>query len=130
MGVSIWEGGKAERLAATLELINTKLESKNGYLAMLNGNVEPDIPVGDTVAEITINRINSLVIGGNTVYYITADNGQHFELYVTVNTSVVPFIEENDTVEVCYYQENGLNKITQIRIIEKVNDNQDTDLGG
>ena len=73
---------------------------------------------------ITVSDLTSVVINGNTVYYLLAEDGGKYELYVTVDVSTVPFIKKGDRLEVSYYSEEGLNRITEVKILKpEINEN-------
>ncbi|MBR3350949.1 MAG: hypothetical protein IKG35_02385, partial [Erysipelotrichaceae bacterium] len=48
----------------------------------------------------------------------TEDN-QRFELPVTVDLSIVPFINEGDTLAVKYYIADNLNKVVQVELVSE-----------
>ncbi|MBQ4252732.1 MAG: hypothetical protein II704_06770 [Erysipelotrichaceae bacterium] len=94
------------------------------YLKMINGDDVPPVPSSDQHGVITVSDLTSVVINGNTVYYLLAEDGGKYELYVTVDVSTVPFIKKGDRLEVSYYSEEGLNRITEVKILEpEINEN-------
>ena len=92
------------------------------YLKMMDSSTDPSKP-DETIPKefktdiITIKKINQIMVEGNTVYYITSDTGLRFELPVTVDLSIVPFITEGDTIKVEYYNTNNLNKVVSVEIV-------------
>lgn len=92
------------------------------YLKMMDSSTDPSKP-DETIPKefltdiITIKKINQIMVEGNTIYYITSDTGLRFELPVTVDLSIVPFITEGDTIKVEYYNTNNLNKVVSVEIV-------------
>jgi hypothetical protein len=89
------------------------------YLKMLNGNV-PDNPDDQPkelyTSTITIATINNILVDGNTIYYVLSTDLDKYEIPATVDLSIVPFMQEGDTIKVTYYtNENGLNIVTKIQ---------------
>ena len=96
------------------------------YLKMLNGNVPvtPDDP-DDTpkelfTATITVGTINSVLVDGNTIYYVLSTDQDKYEIAATVNLSIVPFIKEGEDYKVTFYStEEGLNIVTKIQYVNE-----------
>ena len=67
--------------------------------------------------EITINSIISAIIDGNTYYYITDTDNNRYSLSIKVNTSLIPFLSNDDKVEIKYRENNNINEIIDIKTI-------------
>ena len=67
--------------------------------------------------EITINSIISAIIDGNTYYYITDTDNNRYSLSIKVNTSLIPFLSDDDKVEIKYRENNNINEIIDIKTI-------------
>ena len=74
------------------------LEAQNDYISKLkNGNIDSDEIKSET-AEGIIEKINAVVIEGNTIYYIKlADNDKIYTAKVTVS-DLLPFTEKGQSV--------------------------------
>ncbi len=74
------------------------LEAQNDYISKLkNGNIDSDEIKAET-AEGIIEKINAVVIEGNTIYYIKlADNDKIYTAKVTVS-DMLPFTEKGQGV--------------------------------
>lgn len=74
------------------------LEAQNDYISKLkNGNIDSDEIKAET-AEGIIEKINAVVIEGNTIYYIKlADNDKIYTAKVTVS-DLLPFTEKGQSV--------------------------------
>ena len=74
------------------------LEAQNDYISKLkNGNIDSDEIKSET-AEGVIEKINAVVIEGNTIYYIKlADNDKIYTAKVTVS-DLLPFTEKGQSV--------------------------------
>ena len=74
------------------------LEAQNDYISKLkNGNIDSDEIKSET-AEGVIEKINAVVIEGNTIYYIKlADNDKIYTAKVTVS-DLLPFAEKGQSV--------------------------------
>ncbi len=55
---------------------------------------------GKTMEEITIGTISTVIIDGNTYYYIVDTNGDKYRVSVKVNEEVIPFIKVGDTIKI------------------------------
>lgn len=102
------------------------------YLKMLKGGYTPSTPGGDeptpvdpgtdnTLKEdtITIQTISSVIVDGNTVFYVLSTYNEKYEIVANVDLSVVPFLKEGDTLQIVYYEgTNGLNIVTKVKMME------------
>jgi len=79
-----------------------------------NANLEND---GNTLnkKEITINAISSVIIDGNTYYYIMDEDNQKYRVSIKVNSSLLPFLKVGSKVEVSYNKEQDVIDIIEIK---------------
>ena len=63
--------------------------------------------------EITIKEISTVVMDGNTYYYITDTDDLLYVASIKINSDLLPFIKVNDKVKI-NYQENKVNNIVTI----------------
>lgn len=69
--------------------------------------------IGDTLSEeFKISNITSVVIEGTTHYYIS-DSNNFYKVSVTVDESILPFLQSGDTIKVTYI-DGDLREITTI----------------
>ena len=66
---------------------------------------------GKTLEEITISTINTVIIDGNTYYYIVDTNGEKYRVSVKVNEEIIPFIKVGDKIKI---DSTDLNDIKEI----------------
>ncbi len=107
------------------------------YLKMMNGGNDPVKPDdGDDAdreykaAVIKVVKFNTVLVDGNTVYYLITEDNQRFELPVTVDLSIVPFINEGDTLAVKYYTSDNLNKVVQVELVSETKPQQPVEGNG
>lgn len=76
----------------------------NNYLnnANLSGGV------ANNTKEIIVKSISSVMIDGNTYYYIEDMDNQKYKVSIKINSNKLPFIDVGDTIEISY------NKITEV----------------
>ena len=64
--------------------------------------------------EITINEITSVIIDGNTYYYIVDKDNNKYRVNIKVNSSKLPFIKVGDKLLISY-SEKTIREITSIK---------------
>lgn len=63
--------------------------------------------------EITISKISTALIDGNTYYYITTVENERYRVSIKVEENILPFIMPNIKLNVTY-KENTINEIVKI----------------
>ncbi len=64
---------------------------------------------------ITIKSISSVVIDGNTYYYIEDTNNNKYKVSIKVNNSLLPFLNVGSVVEISYNREQTVIDIVSIK---------------
>ena len=90
-------------------------KAADNYLANFEG--ERDISK-DKVKQVTIQNLHTVIIDGNTNYYFESDK-QKYRVSIKVNPSLLPFIQNGDSVSITYAQETDLIEIEKIEYVEK-----------
>ena len=96
---------------------NTQTEAKQEYIKLLKQNGITggnNAPTDDTApsADVTVTDIRIVAVGGESVAYITANDGYLYKQSIASDESVM-LIGEGDTLKVSYYETN-VKKIRQI----------------
>ena len=78
-----------------------------------NANLTIDNEVNATKS-ITIKNINSVVIDGNTYYYIQDTNNQKYKVSIKINSDLLPFLKSGDEVEISYLKEQDIIDLIKI----------------
>ena len=63
--------------------------------------------------DIVVKNITSAVIEATTYYYIYDTNGDKYIASIKLSDSL-PFVKENDTISVSYYETEGIKEIIRI----------------
>ena len=70
--------------------------------------------VANNSKEIIVKAISTAIIDGNTYYYIIDNDNQKYKVSIKINSSLLPFINVGDKIEVSY------NKISDVIDIVKI----------
>ena len=84
-------------------------KARDNYLKLV-GNKK-----SDTLTDVTISTIETVIIDGNSYYYITDVNGDKYRVSIKVNEEVIPFIKVGDTIKVDF---TG-NEVKEIHSLSK-----------
>ena len=88
------------------------------YLKMYYGEIPDDgddIPEDLTTRTIEVESVSSILVEGNTVYFISATDGSKYQMNAGLDLSIVPFIQEGDKLKVTFYTiDNDLNVVTKV----------------
>ena len=82
----------------------------NNYL----NNANLGSGVANNSKEIIVKAISTAIIDGNTYYYIIDNDNQKYKVSIKINSSLLPFINVGDKIEVSY------NKISDVIDIVKI----------
>jgi hypothetical protein len=82
----------------------------NNYLNNANLGSE----VANNSKEIIVKAISTAIIDGNTYYYIIDNDNQKYKVSIKINSSLLPFINVGDKIEVSY------NKVSDVIDIVKI----------
>lgn len=63
---------------------------------------------------ITIKELLPVMINGTSYYYITDEDNNRYRASIKINEELLPFLKENDKVEIKYKEEAKLRQITKI----------------
>ncbi len=74
------------------------------------------IHVGDKTnsRDITIRKINSVIIDGNTYYYIEDMESKRYKLSIKINKDRIPFINVGDTLKVFFNEEKEVTDVIKV----------------
>ena len=74
------------------------------------------IHVGDETnsRDITIRKINSVIIDGNTYYYIEDMESKRYKLSIKINKDRIPFINVGDTLKVFFNEEKEVTDVIKV----------------
>ena len=64
--------------------------------------------------DITVVEINSVIIDGNTYYYIIDENNNKYRVSIKVNSNILPFVRIGDHLKVTY-SEKAVREISSIK---------------
>ena len=62
---------------------------------------------------ITINSIKSVVIDGNTYYYIVDEDNNKFKVSIKVSKDILPFLNSGDSIKATY-EEKDVSEIVKL----------------
>lgn len=83
------------------------------YLKMMGISTEEPHELTD--ATIIVKSTSSVVVDGNTYYYIVSDTDERYSIKVSIDLSVTPFIEVGNSYQVEYYHDGKINVIMSIK---------------
>ncbi len=67
--------------------------------------------------KITIKEITSVIIDGNTYYYLVDREDGHYRVSIKVNSDILPFIKTGETYIVNYINNNSIKEIIDIKSV-------------
>ncbi len=67
-----------------------------------------------TNKDITISNIKTVVIDGNTTYFITDTENKKYKASINVSESILPFLNTGDSIKISYIEEKELTEIKTI----------------
>ena len=85
-------------------------KAKENYLKLV-GNTNTD-----NMQEIVVKDINTVIIDGNSYYYIIDSEDNKYRVSIKVNEEVIPFIKNGDTIKVNYTQSSSIKEIHSLTI--------------
>ena len=86
------------------------IKAKDNYLK--NSNISSDTELFEET--ITIKTINTVLIDGNTYYFIEDSNNNRYKASIKVNEDTLPFINIGSTLKITYSKNNTINEIIEI----------------
>lgn len=78
------------------------------------GDAELDNSENKDKTTIQIKEIIPTMISGTSYYYIIDENNERYRVSIKENEELIPFLKENDEVEIEYKKENSIRKIVKI----------------
>ncbi len=84
-------------------------KAKDNYLKILGTNY-----VSDMEKEIVVSSINTVLIDGNTYYYLTDNTGLKYRVSIKVNEELLPFLKVNDKITISY-KDADLKEILSVK---------------
>lgn len=63
---------------------------------------------------ITIEDIKDVVVDGNTYYFILSYDGEKYSVEASINLAITPFMDEQESYTVSYYNDGTINIIEKI----------------
>lgn len=105
-----------QKVSVTDASLGIKKAAEN-YLKLFNSEPEKEEEKEFMTAEITVSRIASVIVDGNTYYMLMDDSQNIYALKASIDLAVTPFIEEGKRYEIKYYfdKANNIDQITEIR---------------
>ncbi len=100
-----------QRVSVTDAALGIKYGAEQ-YLKMMG--ISTDEPHELINATITIQQVTSVVVEGNTYYYIITETDEKFSIKASVDLSVTPFMSAGDNYQVDYYYDGQINVIMKI----------------
>ena len=79
-----------------------------------NSNITIDTEA-NTTKNITIKTISSVVIDGNTYYYIIDKDDKKYKASIKLNTNLLPFLTSGNQVEISYLKEQDVIELIAIK---------------
>ncbi len=67
-----------------------------------------------TTEDITISKITSANIDGNTYYYIVATNGKKYRLSIKLGELTIPFLSVGDTINISYSSTKDIIEVSKL----------------
>ena len=64
---------------------------------------------------ITIKQITNAIIDANTHYFINDTNNKNYKVSIKIDESLLPFLKENDSINIGYIKEESLTIILEIK---------------
>ncbi len=86
-------------------------KAKDNYLS----NVEIEDETEIIKKEITISKINEVIISGNTIYYIEDLENNKYKVSIKANEDLLPFVEEKDILEIEYKKDSEVIEIIAVK---------------
>ena len=78
------------------------------------GDIQVEIGDSTLSKDITIRKISSIVIDGNTYYYIEDTDSKRYRISIKVNKELLPFIGVQDKIKVYYNEENNVIEVIRV----------------
>ena len=72
------------------------------------------IGTNEKTADIIINKINEVIIDGNTYYYLLDFDNNKYKASIKINSNVLPFLEVNSKINITYIDNEEIKEITKI----------------
>jgi hypothetical protein len=85
-------------------------KAKDNYLKLI-GNTKQD-----SYTEITVASINTVIIDGNSYYYITDTDNEKYRVSIKINEDVIPFIKNGDIIKVNFTSNSNIREIYSLTI--------------
>jgi hypothetical protein len=91
-------------------------EANEGIIKARDNYLNNSNYISDNLKEetIIIDSITSVVIDGNSYYYLTSKN-KKYKIKVDINSDLIPFLKVKDKVTIGYHNENGVIEIKSIK---------------
>jgi len=90
------------------------IEARDNYLK--NSGSTGDVGSSKLETEIIIKNIYTVMIDGNTYYYIVDNQNKRYRVSIKVNEETLPFIKVGDKVKVNYVELENIYEIVDISI--------------
>ncbi len=68
-----------------------------------------------TSTKITVKEIKSVIIDGNTHYFIIDEKNSTFKVALKVNETKLPFVKKDDVIDIVYITNKNINVILEVK---------------
>lgn len=98
--------------------VNNVVSTHTGKDITNIGSEEDEEPTEFLNTKGKILSIESVVIEGNTHYYLILDNSSNIFIANIGISEKLPFIKVDDEVNIEYYEKNNLNRVTKLEVLK------------
>lgn len=77
---------------------------------------DAEVEIGDTTLskEVTIKKISTANIDGNTYYYIEDTDSKRFRISIKTNKEILPFLTPGDKLKVYYNEDKNVTEVIRV----------------
>ena len=86
-------------------------KARDNYLKVIGTSKK-----ADDLEEIEVRTISTVIIDGNTYYYITDANNKKFRVSIKINEEALPFVKVGSKLKINYTETNGINEIHTLSV--------------
>ena len=86
-------------------------KARDNYLKIIGGSKKTD-----DLVEIDVKSISTVIIDGNTYYYITDNDNNKYRVSIKINEEALPFIKVGSKIKINYTESNGIREINSLSV--------------
>ena len=86
-------------------------KARDNYLKIIGGSKKID-----DLVEIDVKTIGTVIIDGNTYYYITDNDNNKYRVSIKINEEALPFIKVGSKIKINYTESNGIREINSLSV--------------